>query len=158
MYWAPSQRSTLTWWFSTAACGTSGNVQQASDLAHVVWKQEEFTASSPLRLAIALRASNALIGTAGFHTVSAQNASAELAYDIAPAYWGQGIASAVCTELVRWAHTAAHITRVQATALESNTRSMAVLERCGFQREGLLHAYRKVRGKHGNFYMYSHIA
>jgi [ribosomal protein S5]-alanine N-acetyltransferase len=107
---------------------------------------------------VALRSSNELAGTAGFHTVSPQNATAEIAYDIAPPYWGKGIGSAVCSALVNWAHSAASIVRVQATVLESNARSVAVLERCGFQREGLLRSYRMVRGKHGNFYMYAHVA
>ena len=137
---------------------TSWNVQNLTELNHYAWIPEEFTESSLLRFAIALRSNNELIGTAGFHTLSPQNGTAEIAYDIAPNYWGQGIGSAACAKLVAWAHTAAAVTRVQATVLESNVRSMAVLERCGFQREGLLQSYRRVRGKHGNFYMYAHIA
>ena len=73
-------------------------------------------------------------------------------------FWGKGIGSAVCSALVSWAHSAASIVRVQATVLESNARSIAVLERCGFAREGLLRSYRKVRGRRGNFYMYAHVA
>ena len=137
---------------------TSWNVQSPSELSHYAWKPEEFTPSSLLRFAVALRSNNELAGTAGFHTVSAPNESAELAYDIAPQFWGKGIASAVCAALADWAHSSAGITRLQATVLESNARSMAVLHRCGFQREGLLRSYRKVRGKHGNFYMYAHVA
>ncbi|WP_425531288.1 GNAT family N-acetyltransferase [Metallibacterium scheffleri] len=64
----------------------------------------------------------------------------------------------MCSALVSWAHSAASIVRVQATVLESNARSIAVLERCGFAREGLLRSYRKVCGRHGNFYMYAHVA
>jgi [ribosomal protein S5]-alanine N-acetyltransferase len=137
---------------------TSWNVQAAEELNHYAWKPEEFTPSSLLRFAVALRSNNELAGTAGFHTVSPQNETAELAYDIAPPYWGKGIGSAVCSALVNWAHSAASIVRVQATVLESNARSVAVLERCGFQREGLLRSYRMVRGKPGNFYMYAHVA
>ena len=136
---------------------TSWNVQQSEELSHYAWRQENSTPSSLLRFAVALRANNELVGTAGFHTVSPQNETAELAYDIAPPYWGKGIGSAACSALVNWAHSAASIVRVQATVLESNARSVAVLERCGFQREGLLQSYRKVRGKHGNFYMYAHV-
>ena len=137
---------------------TSWDVQDSRELSHYAWKPDEFTPTSLLRFAVALRSSNELVGTAGFHTVSPQNETAEIAYDIAPQYWGKGIASAVCATLVNWAHTAASVVRVQATVLETNHRSMAVLERCGFQREGLLRAYRKVRGSHGNFYMYAHVS
>ena len=137
---------------------TSWNVQNPRELSNYAWRTEEFTPSSLLRFAVALRSNSELVGTAGFHTVSAQNETAEMAYDLAPQIWGKGVASAVCDALTEWAHSAAGIVRVQATVLESNVRSMAVLHRCGFEREGLLRSYRKVRGKHGNFYMYAHVA
>lgn len=136
---------------------TSWNVHAPSELAHCVWREEEFTPSSPLRFAIALRTTGELVGTAGFHTISPQNATAEIAYDLAPEYWGKGIATAVCRELSAWVHSAAAVIRVQATVLETNVRSAKVLERCGFQCEGLLQAYRLVRGQPGNFYMYAHV-
>ena len=137
---------------------TSWNVQAASELSPFAWSTQEHLASSPLRFAIACKSNNQLIGTAGFHTVSPINQTAELAYDIHPEWWGQGIATAVCTELVTRAHTCASTLRVQATVLETNVRSTRVLERLGFAREGLLRSYRLVRGVPGNFYMYSHIA
>ena len=137
---------------------TSWNLQEAGELAHYAWVQEKFTPSSLLRFAIALNSTNQLVGTAGFHTVSPQNQSAEIAYDLTPEMWGKGIATAVCRELVTWAHTCAGIVRVQASVLESNARSARVLERCGFEREGLLRSYRIVRGTPGNFFMYSHVA
>jgi [ribosomal protein S5]-alanine N-acetyltransferase len=136
---------------------TSWNVQVSEELKHYAWRPEEFTPSSQLRFAVALRSTNELVGTAGFHTVSPQNQTAEIAYDIAPPYRGMGIASAVCSALVTWAHSAASVARVQATVLESNIRSVAVLQRCGFQLEGLLRSCRMVRGKHGNFFMYAHV-
>jgi ribosomal-protein-alanine N-acetyltransferase len=69
---------------------TSWDVQEPSELNQYTWVPEEFTASSQIRFAVSLRSNNELIGTAGFHTVSPQNASAEIAYDIAPNYWGRG--------------------------------------------------------------------
>jgi ribosomal-protein-alanine N-acetyltransferase len=137
---------------------TSWNVQAQSELAHYVWKPEEFTPSSLLRFAVALKSTNRLVGTAGFHTVSPQNRTAEIAYDLTPEMWGKGIATAICRELVRWAHTSVDIVRVQALVLESNARSTRVLERCDFVREGLLRSYRFVRGSPGTFFMYSHVA
>ena len=136
---------------------TSWNVQAASELAPYVWSAQEHSASSLLRFAIARKSNNQLVGTAGFHTVSAINRTAELAYDIHPELWGQGIATAVSAELVTWAHICANTLRVQATVLESNARSAQVLARLGFAREGLLRSYRLVRGVPGNFYMYAHL-
>lgn len=137
---------------------TSWNLRSAQELLPYLSAGEPPTPSSRLRLAIALRATDELIGSAGFHTVSPESRSAEIAYDLTPSMWGQGIASDVCALLTAWAHAQAGVVRVQATTLESNDRSARVLERCGYQREGLLRSYRMVRGQPGNFFMYSHLA
>jgi ribosomal-protein-alanine N-acetyltransferase len=136
---------------------TSWNLKSAEELASYVHEPEPRTAASRLRLAIALRRTGQLVGTVGFHTVSVENRSAELAYDLSPTVWGKGIATDMCGLAVGWAHASAGVMRVQATVLESNVRSVAVLHRCGFAREGLLRSYRMVRGVPGNFYMYSHV-
>jgi len=136
---------------------TSWNLSAPADLSPYVWDPAANTESSFLRLAIALRSTDEIVGTGGFHTVQPRNRSAEIAYDLSPSQWGKGIATSVCQQLVAWAHSSARLLRVQATVLESNGPSMAVLERCGFLREGLLRSYRLVRGRPGNFYMYSHV-
>jgi ribosomal-protein-alanine N-acetyltransferase len=135
---------------------TSWNVGSVEDLSKYVWQPAAFTAATLLRFAVASRSSNQLVGTAGFHTVSPENRSAELAFDLAPSLWGKGVATHVCRLLVDWAHSHVGLLRIQATALETNQRSLRVLERCEFEREGLLRAYRMVRGRPGNFWMYSH--
>ena len=96
-----------------------------------------------------------LIGTAGFHTVSADHCTAEIDYEVTPAAWGHGIARAACNALVSWAFSDAGLVRVQATTLVSNLRSQRVLQACGFEREGLLRRYRMVRGTPGDFFMAS---
>jgi [ribosomal protein S5]-alanine N-acetyltransferase len=77
--------------------------------------------------------------------------------DLWPMYEGRGIATAICAALTEWAHEHAGILRVQATTLASNGRSQRVLQRCGFEREGLLRSYRTVRGQPGDFWMYAHL-
>jgi ribosomal-protein-alanine N-acetyltransferase len=134
---------------------TSWSVQSPSELEHYATLSE--APSALLRLAIADRSTNQLVGTIGFHTVSPENRSAELAYDLSPAWWGKGIASQMCEVMVEWAHSHVGLVRVQATVLTSNNRSIEVLQRCRFKREGLLRSYRMVRGRPGDFWMYSHV-
>jgi ribosomal-protein-alanine N-acetyltransferase len=134
---------------------TSWNVQSVSELEPYTVQSD--LPSSPLRLAIVEDATDQLVGTIGFHTVSPENRSAELAYDLAPAWWGKGIASHAGEVMVHWAHSHVGLLRVQATVLTSNSRSIEVLQRCGFKREGLLRSYRIVRGRPGDFWMYSHV-
>ncbi|WP_201282273.1 GNAT family N-acetyltransferase [Chromobacterium phragmitis] len=52
--------------------------------------------------------------------------------------WGSGIATAACACLLQWGHCHIGLARIQATVLPENARSIRVLERVGFQREGLL--------------------
>ena len=134
---------------------TSWNVQSLADLEPYAAQTQ--LPSSLLRLAIADRSTDELVGTIGFHTVSPDNRTAELAYDLSPPWWGKGIASHACEVMVAWAHSHAGLLRVQATVLNSNSRSIEVLQRCGFKREGLLRSYRIVRGRPGDFWMYSHV-
>lgn len=137
---------------------TSWNHPSAQELSSYLGNESDGDPSARLRLAIAARDSGQLVGTVGFHTVSGQNRSAELAFDLHPLMWHKGIATAMATTVVAWAHDQAATVRVQATVLESNAPSIRVLERSHFLREGLLRSYRFVRGHPGNFYMYAHLA
>ncbi len=134
---------------------TSWNVQSPSELEDFATLSE--SPSARLRLAIVERSTDQLVGTIGFHTVSPENRTAELAYDLSPRWWGKGIASHMCEVMVQWAHDHVGLLRVQATVLTSNNRSIEVLQRCRFKREGLLRSYRMVRGRPGDFWMYSHV-
>ena len=49
------------------------------------------------------------------------------------------------------------IIRVQATVITTNERSIKVLDRCGFQREGYLRKYELVEGELKDYYMYARV-
>jgi ribosomal-protein-alanine N-acetyltransferase len=136
---------------------TSWNLQSIDDLLPQFAMFESADPASQVRFAIVLADTGALVGTVGLHTVSPVNRSAEVTYDLAPEVWGQGIASAVCTAIVDWAFAQRAMLRIQATILESNTRSLQVVQRCGFECEGYLRCYRLVRGQPGNFWMYARL-
>jgi ribosomal-protein-alanine N-acetyltransferase len=137
---------------------TSWNLRSAADLVPMLDAVDSSAPTSIRRMAMIDEERGALVGTIGFHTVSDVNRSAEIAYDLAPVYWGRGIASAVCTAVTTWALSHEDWVRVQATVLETNLRSDKVLKKCGYGYEGLLHAYRMVRGTPGNFRMYARVS
>lgn len=103
------------------------------------------TGTGQLRWAI-VDAHARLLGTIGLNDIEPTHARAELAYDIAPAHQGQGLATAAARATLSWAHQALGCVRVQATVLDSNHASIAVLRNLGMQREGRLRAFRCVRG------------
>lgn len=137
---------------------TSWNLNSVNDLDPLYLEYTSTYKDSPIRLAVIDEVNNTLIGTIGFHTISTLNKSAEIAYDLSPIYWGSGIATAMCKAITNWGFFNLGLIRIQATVLETNSRSESVLVKCGYTYEGLLKSYRMVRGIPGNFKMYSCLA
>lgn len=136
---------------------TSWNLRSPDDLLPLFDAIESTDPDSIRRLAVIDDASGVLAGTIGLHTVSTVNRSAEIAYDLAPSHWGRGIASALCTSVTEWAFAEGFM-RMQAVVLTSNAGSARVLQKCGYRYEGLLRAYKMVRGTPGDFAMYARLA
>lgn len=114
-----------------------------------------YASMSALRWAIARRSDDVLIGSCGYIRCGREEVTAELAYDLGPAYWGSGIMTGAVRAAISWARDSSEIRRVEAFVLPTNARSIAVLERTGFKRDMLLKDYRKVRGSLRDFYLYS---
>lgn len=136
---------------------TSWNLRTIADLDPLFDELESGLPNAPRRFAIVARDGGEIVGHVGLPIVSAVHRNAEIAYDLAPTAWGRGIAPAVCTAVTDWAFATLGCVRVQATVLESNARSVRVLERCGFAREGFLRSYRLVRGVPGDYWMYAQV-
>ena len=82
-----------------------------------------------------------LIGTCGFCRWNKQHHWAEMGYDLWPDYWGQGLMPEALRVLLRYGFEVMELNRVEATTHTENQRSMRVLEKLGFQREGVLREY-----------------
>lgn len=115
----------------------------------------EYVSGASLRWALARTADDGLIGTCGFSRIDRDGAVAELAYDLAPSYWGRGIMSAAVDAAVGWGLTNGGLRRIEALVMVTNTRSTGLLERCGFQREQLLMNHRIARGVPRDFWLYA---
>ncbi|GAB7126186.1 hypothetical protein JCM19000A_06930 [Silvimonas sp. JCM 19000] len=137
---------------------TSWNLQSANDLVPLIEYYRSEPPDTARRMVLIDDSTGQLVGSIGFHTVSLTNRNAEIAYDLAPHLWGRGIATTLCRNVTAWAHREYDWLRIQATTLSSNARSAAVLARSGYQQEGLLRAYRIVRGTPGNFLLFAHLA
>ncbi len=133
---------------------TSWRLDGPETLAGLIRAYARPDLSNSLRLAIA-GPDDRLVGTIGLNEIAPPQRRAEIAYDIAPAHWRQGLASSACAAVTDWALQTLGFARIQATVLDSNLASVGVLERCGFRREGLLHHYRVVRGEPRHFWMYA---
>ncbi|KOM27584.1 hypothetical protein LR48_Vigan442s002000 [Vigna angularis] len=87
-----------------------------------------------------------------------RNRSLELGYVIGSKYWGKGVATVVVKEVVKVAFTEqwlADLERIEALVDVMNVGSQRVLEKAGFQREGILRKYVFNKGKTRDMVMFS---
>ena len=64
--------------------------------------------------------------------------TAEMGYWLSEEYWGRSIATRVVTAMSEWAFDNYNLTRVFAMAFAYNAASIRVLEKAGFEREGVM--------------------
>ncbi|XP_027367722.1 uncharacterized protein LOC113873677 [Abrus precatorius] len=85
--------------------------------------------------------------------------SAELGYALGSRYWGKGIATQVVKQVVKAAFSYfPHLERLEALVDVENVGSQRVLEKAGFQREGILRKYVFVKGKSRDMVMFSFLS
>jgi ribosomal-protein-alanine N-acetyltransferase len=80
----------------------------------------------------------ALIGSAGLYDWDEEVRSAEIGYDLDPAYWGRGLMAEALSAIFDFAFTQLDANRLQAIAIPGNSASRSLLERLGFTQEGVL--------------------
>lgn len=89
--------------------------------------------------AFAIQYNEEAIGGLGFQIgVDISRVSAEIGYWISEAYWGRGFATRAVSAVTDWAFSEYKLTRVFALVFAYNVSSIRVLEKAGFQREGVL--------------------
>ena len=81
------------------------------------------------------------IGTCGYHQWRSAHRRAEIGYDLEEASWRQGIMTEALQTMLRYGFEQMGLNRVEALVYVENQASIRLLERLGFQREGLLRQY-----------------
>lgn len=109
-----------------------------------------------LRWGIALKENDKLIGTGGFNqfvrvgmervaaepgSVATRTTRAGIGYDIAQAYWNRGYMTEALRAFVRYGFEQLNVNRIEALVMLENDASARVLEKLGFEREGVLREY-----------------
>jgi len=82
-----------------------------------------------------------LIGTCGLYSVTAHHKRASIGFDLLPAFWNRGIMTEALEAYIPYCVMRYGLTRIQGLVLPSNGASIRLLEKLGFQREGVLRKY-----------------
>lgn len=81
---------------------------------------------------------------------------AHIGYGLSHEYWGKGITTrAVSVAVSQVFNDLPHVLRLQAFVQTQNIASQRVVEKIGFQREGLLRKYTFLKGKISDVFVYS---
>ncbi len=82
---------------------------------------------------------------------------ASLGYWMGRPYAGEGRMSEAVQTLVPYAFGALRLHRIEAAAMVENHASIRVLEKCGFEREGLAKSYLKINGRWEDHILFARI-
>lgn len=98
--------------------------------------------------AFAIAAGEALVGSIGaFRCENIHARTAEMGYYIGEPYWGRGLATGAVRQVCKFIFEHTDIIRIFAEPFAYNTASCRVLEKAGFQLEGVLRGNAVKNGK-----------
>ena len=106
--------------------------------------------------AFAITVDNQVVGSIGvFRCDNIHSRTAEMGYYIGEPYWGRGLGTSAVTQVCQYIFEHTDIIRIFAEPFAYNIGSCRVLEKAGFQFEGLLRSNAVKNGKVIDMKMYS---
>ena len=115
----------------------------------------KYRMGEPASWGIEWKATGRIIGTIGFMWIQRENASAEVGYSLARAYWNRGIMTEALNEMIRYGFQSLNLNRIEAQHETDNPASGAVMRKCGMCKEGTLRQRLLNKGKFVDVDLYS---
>ena len=127
------------------------NIEQALHMINFL--NRLFKNKDGIRWAIIRKEDNTLIGTCGFNSWVKRSSRGEIGYELGQEYWGKGYATEALKEVIRFGFEETRLNRVEAFVVPEASRSINVLEKLNFKKEGTLREY----GYWNNRYWSEHV-
>ena len=108
-----------------------------------------------LNFGIEYKESGEIIGSVGFTVINKNFRRGEFGYWLAKKYRNQGIMTEATELVVRHAFTKLKLKRIHAFVDPDNVASIKVLEKCGFENEGLLKKFIKQNNRYKDMYIFA---
>ena len=100
-----------------------------------------------IRWGITRKGSNELIGTLGYYDWNKTARRAEIGYDLDPAHLGRGIMTEALGTVLKFGFEQMRLNRIQAIIDSENTRSLKLVRKLGFKKEGFLRQRSHFKGQ-----------
>jgi RimJ/RimL family protein N-acetyltransferase len=113
-----------------------------------------FAERSLFQWGVAERETDAVVGTCTLAALSPEHRRAELGFALAQAVWGRGYLAEALPALLAFAFETLALHRLEADVDPRNARSIRVLERAGFRREGFMRERYHLAGEVQDAVMY----
>jgi ribosomal-protein-alanine N-acetyltransferase len=121
--------------------------------------REEFTAGTAIAFLIFENETGRLVGGVTIGNIRyGVSQSAQIGYWMGERHAGKGYMQDAIRVLISHAFGAMRLHRIEAACIPENARSIRVLEKAGFTREGLLRSYLRINGVWQDHYIYALIA
>ncbi len=114
-----------------------------------------FRNQAAIRWGMARLEDDVLIGTCGFIYWKWRHRHAAVGYELARPLWRQGLMTEALTAVLHYGYTHMNLHRVEALVMPENTPSINLLQKLGFQNEGLLRDYGFWNGRFHNLTVFS---
>jgi len=117
-----------------------------------------FREGDGIRWGIRLKNETEFVGSAGFYSWDKHSRRARMGYDLRPERWGNGLMTEAMRRIIRYGFEDMDLNRIEVTIMATNERSIAMAERLGFKREGVMREYSVWKGAFVDEYPYSILA
>jgi ribosomal-protein-alanine N-acetyltransferase len=137
----------------------------SDELSPAAWKQRlrryraDYAQGSGLAFFIFDNASGRLAG--GINVTNIRHGVSQcgsIGYWMGESFAGRGLMHEALQLVTRHCFATLRLHRLEAACIPQNERSIRVLEKAGFRREGLLHAYLKINGRWQDHFLYALVA
>lgn len=91
-----------------------------------------------IKWGIAVKGEAGIIGTIGFQEWSQEHKRADISYALVPEQWGKGYAIEAVNKVLSYGFHDLNLTRIGAMVFTENESSIKLLEKLGFEKEGVL--------------------
>ncbi len=128
--------------------------EEAREFVRMFLDQQAEMPRRKFQLAITLPDQPGLIGNCGIRRKPDNEWEVDIGYELAPEYWGQGIATEAARAIVDFGFQELGLRRISSWCIADNVASARVLEKVGLRQEGRLRENEYFKGRSWDTLLY----